>query len=196
MVQLAFSGRKHEGPDNREVSMTEWGAKQGDGFQSRQSHKLESTKTELILVANARAAVLFRRNGSRMTPRPLALMEHVGASSQAASAHACPVKQEVLQYGLDMEAAPRAEFGASPEFAGRLAQRVELEMRNGQFDGVTLFAASPFLGDLVARLGPRTVAALSAAFDVDLTRFSVGEMAYRAGTLPGAPPLGIQQTRV
>lgn len=176
--------------------MTECGARQGDDVQSQQSNKLESMKTELILVANARAAVLFRRNGSMMTPRPLALMEHADASGQTASAHAGTVNQEVLEDGLDMEAASRAELGASSEFAGRLAQRVELEMRHGQFDGVSLFAASPFLGDLVARLGPLTVAALSAAFDVDLTRFSVGEMAYRVDTSSGPRRSGSQQTRV
>lgn len=178
--------------------MAECGTKQGDGFQSRQSNKLESTRTrtELILVANARAAVLFRRNGSMKTPQPLALMEHAGASGQAPRALAHPVNQEPFENGLDVELASGARPGTSSAFAGRLAERIELEMRHGQFDDVTLFAASPFLEHLVARLGPLTAAALEAAFDVDLTRFPVGEMAYRVDTSLSAPRLAGQQARV
>ncbi|MGV3494330.1 MAG: host attachment protein [Ramlibacter sp.] len=64
-------------------------------------------------------------------------------------------------------------------FAHELALALEQGVRDGRCDGVTLFASSPFLGELKQALGDAGRRALAGTHDVDLTALGLGEAEAR-----------------
>jgi protein required for attachment to host cells len=61
-------------------------------------------------------------------------------------------------------------------FAHELARFIDREAREGHFASLSVFAPSPFLGDLKHELGAATVHRLAAAEDLDLTHKSLTEL--------------------
>lgn len=64
-------------------------------------------------------------------------------------------------------------------FAHELAQFIDHEARSGRFARLSIFAPSPFLGELKQALGAATVQHLAAAEDIDLTHASLVELDAR-----------------
>jgi protein required for attachment to host cells len=64
-------------------------------------------------------------------------------------------------------------------FAHELAAYVEQEAQAGRFASITLFASSPFLGELKAALGDTTRRLLKTTHDLDLTAVGLAEIERR-----------------
>jgi hypothetical protein len=64
-------------------------------------------------------------------------------------------------------------------FAHELAEHLERNAQLGNFGSISIFASSPFLGELKARLGPATLRLLSGTRDVDLTSVGPAELQRR-----------------
>jgi protein required for attachment to host cells len=64
-------------------------------------------------------------------------------------------------------------------FANELADYLEHEAGQGRFRTLTVFASSPFLGDLKAELGNATSSLLAGTHDVDLTAVGLAELERR-----------------
>lgn len=64
-------------------------------------------------------------------------------------------------------------------FAIELADFLETGAQHGQCGSVRVFAASPFLGELKARLGEATRRVLAGTHDVDLSAVGVAELGRR-----------------
>ena len=138
-------------------------------------------KTEWILIANAsRARLLQRRAGE-----PLALLrtfdhpESRRKSSELGDARA----------GHELGASGRAGTAFYPRsdpkekeqirFARQLAAHLEHEARQNAYQSLTLFASSPFLGELKRELGSVGAPLVAATHDVDLTTVGLAELGPR-----------------
>lgn len=142
-------------------------------------------KKELVLVANAGIARLFNGTVQGGTLQPLATLEHLpalqppGESGAGRAGHGSADHRSggvVFEPRLDLRHKRRAEF------AVQLSARLEQAVVDGGHERLLLFASSPFLGELKARLGPHAVAALAMAIDIDLTAYTPDEVARRAAT--------------
>lgn len=65
------------------------------------------------------------------------------------------------------------------EFARELAHLLEQEAQLEHYRSITVFACSPFLGELLDEFGKATWARLTAAHDADLTGFTLSEIEER-----------------
>ena len=65
------------------------------------------------------------------------------------------------------------------KFARELAQRLDAGLAGGDCDRITLYASSPFLGELKGQLSPAAKKVLRAAADVDLTSYDLRELEER-----------------
>ena len=65
------------------------------------------------------------------------------------------------------------------EFARELAHLLEQEAQLEHYRSLTVFACSPFLGELLDEFGKATWARLAAAHDADLTGFTLSEIEER-----------------
>jgi len=65
------------------------------------------------------------------------------------------------------------------EFARELAHLLEQEAQLDHFRSLTIFASSPFLGEIRAELGKATQRRLTGTHDLDLTRFGPSELEER-----------------
>lgn len=140
-------------------------------------------KTELILAANAGVARLFSGTLHGGTLQPLATLEHHPARHQpgeSAAGYAGHGSADHRSGGVVFEPRLDPRHKRRAEFAAQLSARLEQAVVDGGCERLLLFASSPFLGDLKARLGPRATAALAAAIDIDLTAYTPDEVARRA----------------
>lgn len=64
-------------------------------------------------------------------------------------------------------------------FARELGEYLEQEARLGHFRSLTVFASSPFLGELKAELGSAASSLLAGTHDVDLTAVGLTELERR-----------------
>lgn len=117
-------------------------------------------KPDLIVIAHAGAARLLRRDPATAAlealdevHRPTSVLERV---------------RVVPDVGRPLD--PRRR--RLREFATVLARRVEDEMASGRFDRVALFAACPFLGELMRQLARQTKQALRAVIDADISELA------------------------
>jgi protein required for attachment to host cells len=65
------------------------------------------------------------------------------------------------------------------KFAHELAEYVEKEAQDGRFASLTVFASSPFLGELKAGLGDATRRLVATTHDLDLTAVGLTELERR-----------------
>jgi protein required for attachment to host cells len=138
-------------------------------------------KPDWILIANAsRARLLHRRAGE-----PLALVrsfEHPESRRKAGELGDDRAGHEVGARG-DAGAAytPRIDAKEKEQlrFARELADVLEHEARLNTFGSLSVFASSPFLGELKRELGGVTAQLLSGAHDVDLTAVGLKDLTAR-----------------
>ena len=68
-------------------------------------------------------------------------------------------------------------------FAGEVARRIDALIAQGACGALTLLAASPFLGELMAALGTHALERLTRAVDIDLTHFGLPEIEQRLAAM-------------
>lgn len=139
-------------------------------------------KPELILVANATEARLFRLDHQ---PPHLALLAH----QQDAQGHlkASELTNDRLGHAAEDHRPGGTSFTPRTDprqkqhlaFARTLAEQVDEALARDGYERVSVFASSPFLGELKQALGPRARHALHAAIDLDLTSFAPADVLRR-----------------
>ena len=139
-------------------------------------------KNEWILIANASVARLFSRDLDSDPLVPLHSFEHAESRLKAS---------ELADDRLGHDSTDRRPGGVSFEprtdlhhkqhlkFARELAQRLDEGLAGGDCGRITLYASSPFLGELKGQLSPAAKKALRAAVVVDLTSYGLRELEER-----------------
>lgn len=138
-------------------------------------------KPDWILIANAsHARLLERRLGE-----PLALtrtFEHPQSRRKASELGVARAGHESGANSFSGTAYyPRVDAREKEQirFARELTDYLEQEARRNTFRSVSLFASSPFLGELKRELGDATARLLAGAHDLDLTRVGMAELGSR-----------------
>ncbi|MES2191417.1 MAG: host attachment protein [Pseudomonadota bacterium] len=138
-------------------------------------------KPDWILIANAsHARLLEHRPGKPLTL--LQTFEHPQSRRKAGELGTTKAGHEFGASGF-AGAAYYSRVNAKDKeqirFARELAEMLEQEARQNTFQAVSLFASSPFLGELKQELGDMTAQLLTTACDIDLTRVGLVELAPR-----------------
>lgn len=127
-------------------------------------------KPDLIVIANASEARLLSREGATAA---LVMVDSVHRPERGAAAGA-PVRVH-QEPGEPLD--PRRR--RMREFAMVVAQRIEDELADGHYAAPALFAACPFLGELMRQLPRRTKEAMRAVIDADISDLDGAEAAQR-----------------
>ena len=127
-------------------------------------------RPDLILIANASEARLLSRDAA--TAGLLALESLRPADGKAAAGAHRSVQSDP---GVPLD--PRRRRMRA--FAAVVAQYVEQRLADGQFAKLALFAACPFLGELMRQLGRPTKDAMRAVVDADISDLGWDEAAQR-----------------
>lgn len=130
-------------------------------------HPGDAMKPDLILIANASEARLLSRDAAT-----LVALDSVHRPEDSPAAGPRPVQPEP---GMPLD--PRRRRMRA--FAAVVAQRVEDELAGGRFAGLALFAACPFLGELMRQLSRPTKAAMRVVVDADISDLGWAEAARR-----------------
>jgi protein required for attachment to host cells len=138
-------------------------------------------KSQWILIANAsRARLLQQEANGRLTP--LDVFVHP-ASRQRSSALADDKAGRELGGrsfgGAAFEPHIAAQRKEHLAFARELGDMLERGAQEVRCESVTLFASSPFLGELKQALGPGGQRLLAGAHDVDMTAVGLAELQQR-----------------
>ncbi|MDE2401844.1 MAG: host attachment protein [Burkholderiales bacterium] len=139
-------------------------------------------KKEWILIANASMARLFSRESDHDPLVPLNTFEHVESrlkSSQLGDDRVGHGSSDTRPGGVSFEPRMSPQRKQHLQFAHTLAQRLDEGLNNGECKQVTLYASSPFLGELKGQLSPAAKKALRSAVDIDLTSFGLRELEER-----------------
>lgn len=137
---------------------------------------------QLIVVANAAHARLFTRETDRDPLVPLPELAHPAsrqASGALAADHAGHQRSDDRPGGVSFAAHTDPHRKEHLAFAQELADRIEQAVAHDGARQLVVLASSPFLGELKARLGHASRAALRAAIDRDLTHVGLTELEQR-----------------
>ncbi|MEW6100173.1 MAG: host attachment protein [Pseudomonadota bacterium] len=147
-------------------------------------------KPDWFLVANASQARLLSREAPDAPLVPVAQFEHPQSRLSDTELGDAPhgrTKSDQRSRGTSF--APRTELHRKERehFAREIADYLDEGVQAGKCRSLTVFAASPFLGELKAEFGDATLGALKHAVDLDLTHFGLSELEHRiAQALPHA----------
>ncbi|WP_028998908.1 host attachment protein [Azohydromonas australica] len=139
---------------------------------------------DLILIANASEARLLVRTGDAAAPVVLdtLLRSEVRPASglEQQAANQSVWAQGGLGDGLS-PARPLDPFRSRMRrFAAMVANRFEQELSSRHFDRVGLFAACPFLSELMRQLSPATKKSLRAVVDADISDLDLTQTIRRS----------------
>jgi protein required for attachment to host cells len=127
-------------------------------------------KTALILIANASEARLLSRDAMTATLKTL-------DSVHRAADSAAPGAPRRVQVNAGVPLDPRHR--RMRDFAAIVARRVEAELASGHFTALALFAACPFLGELMRQFDRPTKEAMRSVVDADISDLEWAEAAQR-----------------
>lgn len=138
-------------------------------------------KPDWTLIANAtRARLLQQEQGA-----PMVILESFihpaggrGKASDLARERAGQAHNDRVG-GAAYEPRVDAKREEHTEFARELAHLLEQEAQLDHFRSLTIFASSPFLGEIKAELGRATLRLLVTAQELDLTSFGLSELEER-----------------
>ena len=139
-------------------------------------------KIEWILIANASVARLFSRE---LDSDPLVLLhsfEHAESrlkASELADDRLGHDSTDERAGGVSFEPRMDPRRKQHLKFARELAQRLDEGLAGGDCGRITLYASSPFLGELKMQLSSAAKKVLRAAADVDLTIYGLRELEER-----------------
>ena len=139
-------------------------------------------KNEWILIANASVARLFSRDLDSDPLVPLHSFEHAESrlkASELADDRLVHDSNDWRPGGVSFEPRLDPRRKQHLEFACELAQRLDEGLAGGDCGRITLYASSPFLGELKGQLSPAAKKALHAAVVVDLTSYGLRELEER-----------------
>jgi protein required for attachment to host cells len=147
-----------------------------DGFQP----DFTAMKPDWTVIANAtRARLLQQEQGA-----PMVILESFihpegrGKVSELADDKAGQQKTDRFG-GAAYEPRVNAKRKEHTEFARELAHLLEQEAQLDHFRSLTIFASSPFLGELKAELGKATLRRLISTHEQDLTSLGLSELEER-----------------
>ena len=142
-------------------------------------------KPDWILIANAAGARLLQREpGSPLVV--LKSFEHAASrvrSSELGDAKAGRQKADSAFGGAALPPRMDPHHKQHLLFARELADELEQAAGEGRFHRLTLYASSPFLGELKDALGDGARRLLAGTHDVDLTSFGLAEIEARLAAL-------------
>jgi len=131
--------------------------------------------SELIVLANATHAYLMSRASQpQATLQTLATLEYpAGRFKGMALTSDRPGHGAIDNKPGGVNFSPRLDSRRKQHqiFAREIAQSIEGQLTDGNFGAVSIFASSPFLGELKSRLGPLAQRRLRASIDADFTAF-------------------------
>ena len=139
-------------------------------------------KNEWILVANASVARLFSRESDKGPLLPLHSFEHAESrlkASELADDRLVHDSNDWRPGGVSFEPRMDPRRKQHLKFARELAQRLDQGLTGGDCGRITLYASSPFLGELKGQLSPAAKKVLRAAVVVDLTSYGLRELEER-----------------
>ncbi|ABE45277.1 host attachment protein [Polaromonas sp. JS666] len=138
-------------------------------------------KPEWILIANAtHARLLLHERGSPMVV--LKSFDHPQGRSKVSELADDRMGRENSDHGAGGTAyQPRmdAKHKENLRFARELADYLEPYAQQDSFRSLSIFASSPFLGELKTELGSATTRLLTYLQDLDLTSFGLSEVERR-----------------
>ena len=138
-------------------------------------------KPEWILIANATHARLLQREQASSIV-VIQSFEHPQGrtkTSDLVDDRAGQCKTDHSFGGASYPPRLEAKDKEHLRFARELAKYLEHQAQQGNFHSLTLFASSPFLGEVKAQLGKATARLLTATHDVDLTSVGLVELDQR-----------------
>lgn len=139
-------------------------------------------KSELIVVADSSEARLFTRDSDRDPLVPLATLLHPQSRqkpSELGGGRPGHGSSDSHPGGVNFEPRIDPRRKQHMAFAHELSQRIDALLAEGRHDRLTLFAASPFIGELKGQLRPASRKALRAAVDLDLMSLGSRELEQR-----------------
>lgn len=137
---------------------------------------------ELIVVANASQARILSRASLNATLEPLAELVHPGGRSKGIELDdARPGHGGSDHHPGGVRFEPRLDLRQKQHrlFAKEISKWIEDALAGGSYQGINIFASSPFLGELKAQLGPKARKTMQAAIDTDLSSFHHQTLAHR-----------------
>jgi protein required for attachment to host cells len=133
----------------------------------------DAMKPDLILIANASEARLLSRDSATAT---LQALDSVHRPEDGPTA---PMGGEPRRVPPEPGMPPAPRRRRMRAFAAVVARRVEAQLASGRFAALALFAACPFLGELMRQLGRPTKEAMRAVVDADISDLEWTETAQR-----------------
>lgn len=141
---------------------------------------------DLILIANASEARLLARTGD--AAELVVLHTMLRSDAHPASGLEPPAANQSVWadsgFGVGHVPAPARPLdplrSRMRRFAAVVARRFEQELSGRHFDRVGLFAACPFLSELMRQLSPATKRGLSAVIDTDISDLDPAQAARRS----------------
>lgn len=155
-------------------------------------YRSQIMKPEWILVANSSLARLFSRDTSHAPLVPLTTLQHPqsrmkGSELQSDRGGHADTDRHVGGTNFSGRTDPHRKEHA--HFAHQLADYLELGLNEGRFKNLSIFASSPFLGELKAALSPAVQKSVAAWVDMDLTSYGLTELEQRIAAHQPSPSL-------
>lgn len=127
-------------------------------------------RAELILIANASEARLLSRDATTATLKALDSVHRLADDTARGE------PRRILA-GTGVPLSP--QHRRMRDFAVIVARRVETELAGGHFTALALFAACPFLGELMRQFNRPTKDAMRSVVDADISDLEWAEAAQR-----------------
>jgi protein required for attachment to host cells len=138
-------------------------------------------KTHWILIANAAHARLVQQE-SGASVQVIRTFSHAPGRRKTSELVDDRAGHETTVYafgGTSYQPRTDPKKKEHGRFARELADDLERQAQLGSFESLSVFASSPFLGELKAELGPAATRLLSDTRDVDLTSVGPAELGRR-----------------
>lgn len=137
-------------------------------------------KNHWILVANASLARIFRRDAARTPLVPVETLSHE-QSRMHGSELATDRSGQVAADNSHGIFEPRTDKRRKEHlrFAREIADRLDKGLAAQEFDSLTVFASSPFLGELKAQLSDAVEKKLKVALNNDFTSLGLAKLEER-----------------
>ena len=149
---------------------------------------------ELIVIANATQARMLRRTSLDATLEPMAELSHpAGRAKRIELDGSRPGHGGSDHHPGGVRFEPRVDARRKQHriFAKEISLWIENALTSGTYQGLSVFASCPFLGELKAQLGPHARKSMHAAIDTDLSSFHHQALAQRIqDALPWKPAPG------
>ncbi|UVH60696.1 host attachment protein [Variovorax paradoxus] len=139
-------------------------------------------KTQLIVIANAASARIFRRDTAKSPLVPVATLAHDASRLHTRELESDRPGSQAADNsrGLNhFEPRSDARRNEHQRFAKEIAHRLDAGLKAGEYASLTLFASNPFMGELKAQLSEAVTQRLKATLNNDLCHVGIAELESR-----------------